>query len=124
MRIAFARWRSGGLFNRPSPRKRLLPKRKTSSRFEFVSGLADGASAMPAKWSSYLGCRAIPCLLFGPKRDINQVLFPDTQLPSRRTWAGLPPAGLHELAAGALTPVLIVPTWHHPIILMSAKTIT
>src|SRR5437868_7703905 len=51
MRIAFARWRSGGLFNRPSPRKRLLPKKKTSSRFEFVSGLADGASAMPAKWS-------------------------------------------------------------------------
>jgi hypothetical protein len=51
MRIAFARWRSGGLFNRPSPRKRLLPKKKTSSGFEFVSGLADGASAMPAKWS-------------------------------------------------------------------------
>src|SRR5215831_273157 len=51
MRIAFTRWRSGGLFNRPSPRKRLLPKKKTSSDFEFVSGLADGASAMPAKWS-------------------------------------------------------------------------
>src|SRR5215472_3212946 len=51
MRIAFTRWRSGGLFNRPSPRKRLLPKKKTSSGFEFVSGLADGASAMPAKWS-------------------------------------------------------------------------
>src|SRR5437588_4425803 len=51
MRIAFARWRSRGLFNRPSPRKRLLPKKKTSSGFEFVSGLADGASAMPAKWS-------------------------------------------------------------------------
>src|SRR6267154_375121 len=51
MRIAFARWRSGGLLNRPSPRKRLLPKKKTSSGFEFVSGLADGASAMPAKWS-------------------------------------------------------------------------
>src|ERR671935_3238254 len=51
MRIAFARWRSGGLFNRPSPRKRLLPKKKTSSGFGFVSGLADGASAMPAKWS-------------------------------------------------------------------------
>src|SRR6478672_13959259 len=51
MRIAFARWRSGGLFNRPSPRKRLLPKKKTSSGFEFVSGLAAGASAMPAKWS-------------------------------------------------------------------------
>jgi len=50
-RIAFTRWRSGGLFNRPSPRKRLLPKKKTSSGFEFVSGLADGASAMPAKWS-------------------------------------------------------------------------
>jgi hypothetical protein len=29
----------------------LLPKKKTSSGFEFVSGLADGASAMPAKWS-------------------------------------------------------------------------
>ena len=29
----------------------MLPKKKTSSRFEFVSGLADGASAMPAKWS-------------------------------------------------------------------------
>src|SRR5215472_7170982 len=51
MRIAFTRWRSGGLFNRPSPRKRLLPKKKTSSGFEFVSALADGASAMPAKWS-------------------------------------------------------------------------
>src|SRR5215831_14549307 len=51
MRIAFTRWRSGSLFNRPSPRKRLLPKKKTSSGFEFVSGLADGASAMPAKWS-------------------------------------------------------------------------
>ena len=51
MRIAFTRWRSGGLFTRPSPRKRLLPKKKTSSGFEFVSGLGDGASAMPAKWS-------------------------------------------------------------------------
>src|SRR5262245_30466137 len=51
MRIAFTRWRSGGLFNRPSPRKRLLSKKKTSSGFEFVSGLVDGASAMPAKWS-------------------------------------------------------------------------
>src|SRR5260370_37355032 len=51
MRIAFTRWRSGGLLNRPSPRKRLLPKKKTSSGFEFVSGLAAGASAMPAKWS-------------------------------------------------------------------------
>ena len=29
----------------------MLPKKKTSSGFEFVSGLADGASAMPAKWS-------------------------------------------------------------------------
>src|SRR5262249_55076749 len=51
MRIAFTRWRYGGLLNRPSPRKRLLAKKKTSSGFEFVSGLADGASAMPAKWS-------------------------------------------------------------------------
>src|SRR5262245_39767315 len=51
MPIAFTRWRSGGLLNRRSPRKRLLPKKKTSSGFEFVSGLADGASAMPAKWS-------------------------------------------------------------------------
>jgi len=51
MRIVFTRWRSGGLLNRPSPRKRLLPKKKTSSGFEFVSGLAAGASAMPAKWS-------------------------------------------------------------------------
>src|SRR5262245_36494121 len=51
MRIAFTRLRSGGLLNRPSPRKRLLPKKKASSGFEFVSGLADGASAMPAKWS-------------------------------------------------------------------------
>jgi hypothetical protein len=51
MRIAFTRWRSGGLFNRRSPRKRLLPTKKTSSGFELVSGLADGASAMPAKWS-------------------------------------------------------------------------
>src|SRR5262249_48947352 len=48
---AFTRWRSGGLLNRPSLRKRLLPKKKTSSRFEFASGLAAGASAMPAKWS-------------------------------------------------------------------------
>src|SRR5262245_4015136 len=51
MRIDFTRWRSGGLFNRRSSRKRLLPKKKTSSGFEFVSGLADGASATPAKWS-------------------------------------------------------------------------
>src|SRR5215471_18809394 len=51
MRIAFARWRSEGLLNRPSPRKRLPPKKKTSNAFEFVSGLADGASAMPAKCS-------------------------------------------------------------------------
>src|SRR2546429_3305130 len=51
MRIAFTRSRSGGLLNRPSPRKRLLPKKKTSSGFEFVSGLATGASVMPAKWS-------------------------------------------------------------------------
>ena len=29
----------------------MLPKKKTSSGFEFVSGLVDGASAMPAKWS-------------------------------------------------------------------------
>jgi hypothetical protein len=29
----------------------LLPKKKSSSGFEFVSGLPDGASAMPAKWS-------------------------------------------------------------------------
>src|ERR1700746_3797850 len=51
MRIAFTRWRCGGLLNRPSPRKRLLRKKKPSSGFEFVSGLAAGASAMPAKWS-------------------------------------------------------------------------
>src|SRR5262245_39154331 len=51
MRIAFTRWRFGGLLNRPSPRKRLLPRKKTSSGFEFVSGLTAGASAMPAKWS-------------------------------------------------------------------------
>jgi hypothetical protein len=70
MRIAFARWRSGGLFNRPSRRKRLLPKKKTSSGFEFVSGLADGASAMPAKWSRrvfsfrfYEGKIAVPVTL-------------------------------------------------------------
>jgi hypothetical protein len=47
---SFHAWRSGGSLNRPSPRKRLLPKKKISSGFEFVSGLADGASAMPAKW--------------------------------------------------------------------------
>ena len=29
----------------------MLPKKKTSSVFEFVSGLTAGASAMPAKWS-------------------------------------------------------------------------
>jgi hypothetical protein len=51
MRIAFTRWRSEGLFNRPSTRKRLLPKKETSSGFEFALDLADGASAMPAKWS-------------------------------------------------------------------------
>src|SRR5262249_35614354 len=51
MRIAFTRWRFGGLLNRPSPRKRLLPRKKTSSGFEFVSDLTAGASAMPAKWS-------------------------------------------------------------------------
>src|SRR5258708_15853166 len=82
MRIAFTRWRSGGLLNRPSPRKRLLPKKKTSSGFEFVSGLADGASAMPAKWSRpvfsfrfYEGkiSRALivsgPCFRFSPSAE-------------------------------------------------------
>jgi hypothetical protein len=28
-----------------------MPKKKTSSGFQFVSGLADGASAMLAKWN-------------------------------------------------------------------------
>src|SRR5262249_49430982 len=69
MWIAFTRWLSGGSFNRPSPRKRLLPKKKTSSGFEFVSGLADGASAMPAKWSK-------PVFSFGFYEDeINRALI-------------------------------------------------
>src|SRR6266566_9396503 len=81
MRIAFTRWRSGGLLNRPSPRKRLLPKKKTSSGFEFVSGLADGASAMPAKWSrpvfSFRFCegkisRAL--IVSGDFRDLGNIL--------------------------------------------------
>jgi hypothetical protein len=29
----------------------LAPKKRSSSGFEIVSGLADGASAMPAKWN-------------------------------------------------------------------------
>jgi hypothetical protein len=40
--------RSGGLLSRPSPRRKLPPKKKMLSGFEFVSGLADGASGMPA----------------------------------------------------------------------------
>src|SRR5438874_6676336 len=39
MRIALTRWHSEGLSDRPSPRKRLPPKKKTSSAFEFVSCL-------------------------------------------------------------------------------------
>src|SRR5258705_11102060 len=82
MLIAFKGWPSGGLFNRPSPRNRLLAKKKTSSDFEFVSGLADGASAMPAKWSRpvfsfrfYEGkfSRALivsgPCFRFSPSAE-------------------------------------------------------
>jgi hypothetical protein len=63
--------------NRPSPRKRLLPKKKTSSGFEFVSGLADGASAMPAKWSRpvfsfrfYEGKISRPLIVSGDFRDL------------------------------------------------------
>src|SRR5258708_34264384 len=77
MRIAFTRWPSGGLFNRPSPRKRLPPKKKTSSDFEFVSGLADGASAMPAKWNRpafsfrfYEGKISCALILSGNSRDL------------------------------------------------------
>src|SRR6516165_2314219 len=87
MRIAFTRWRSGGLLNRPSPRKRLLPKKKTSSGFEFVSGLAAGASAMPAKWSRrvfsfrfYEGKISVPSLkwmhlapMVGRNADFNKI---------------------------------------------------
>src|SRR6266481_6555290 len=79
MRIAFTRWRSGGLLNRPSPRKRLLPKKKTSSGFEFVSGLADGASAMPAKWNRpvfsfrfYEGKISRALIVSGDFRDLRQ----------------------------------------------------
>jgi hypothetical protein len=39
------------LIQPPITRNRLLPKKKTLSGFEFVSGSADGASAMPAKWN-------------------------------------------------------------------------
>jgi hypothetical protein len=35
----------------PITEEEITAKEKTSSRFEFVSGLADGASAMPPKWS-------------------------------------------------------------------------
>src|SRR5215468_1786928 len=76
MRIAFTPWRSGGLLNRPSPRKRLLPKKRTSSGFEFVSGLAAGASAMPAKWSRrvfsfkfYEGKISVPVTLTPPENQ-------------------------------------------------------
>src|SRR5437762_10530418 len=97
MRIAFARWRSGGLFNRPSPRKRLLPKKKTSSGFEFVSGLADGASAMPAKWSR-------PVFSFGfYEGKISRALIVIRRLPTIATTARI--AGrfgeLMQHAAGA-----------------------
>ena len=34
----------------PLTEKRLSPKRRTSSSFEFVSGFASGASATPMKW--------------------------------------------------------------------------
>ena len=39
------------LINHHSPRKRLPPKKRMLSGFEIVSGLADGASVMPAKWN-------------------------------------------------------------------------
>src|SRR6266403_5928445 len=94
MRIAFARWRSGGLFNRPSPRKRLLPKKKTSSRFEFVSGLAAGASAMPAKWSR-------PVFSFGfYEGKISRALIVIRRLPTIATTARprVSAAGLYVFA--------------------------
>src|SRR5262245_34314373 len=39
------------LIQPPITEEEIAAKKKTSSGFEFVSGLADGASAMPAKWS-------------------------------------------------------------------------
>jgi hypothetical protein len=35
----------------PITEEEIAAKKKTSSGFEFVSGIADGASAIPAKWS-------------------------------------------------------------------------
>src|SRR2546430_15539650 len=104
MRIAFARWRSGGLFNRPSPRKRLLPKKKTSSGFGFVSGLADGASAMPAKWSR-------PVFSFGfYEGKISRALIVVRRLPTIATTARprVSAAGRSPLAFGERAPANIV----------------
>ena len=39
------------LIKPPITEEEIAAKKKTSSGFEFVSGLATGASAMPAKWS-------------------------------------------------------------------------
>src|SRR5207245_2220061 len=98
MRIAFARWRSGGLFNRSSPRKRLLPKKKTSSGFEFVSGLAAGASAMPAKWSR----RVFSFRFYEGKIRVRVTL---TSCAFRKSYPGRngPSALVHKPPTGAFT---------------------
>src|SRR5215471_2919206 len=92
MRIAFTRWRSGGLFNRPSPRKRLLPLKKTSSGFEFVSGLAAGASAMPAKWSRpvfsfrFYEDKISRALRIGGLCGMHEAAGEGNPLPAHRRW--------------------------------------
>src|ERR1700737_4288907 len=48
---AFTRLRSRGLSNHHSRTKRLSQKKRRSNVVEIVSGLADGAGSMPAKWS-------------------------------------------------------------------------
>src|SRR3989441_6104198 len=79
MRIAFTRWRSGGLLNRPSPRKRLLPKKKTSSGFEFVSGLADGAMA-----AKEISVKKYVVRLSGEERERLETLIRKEKSPARR----------------------------------------
>jgi hypothetical protein len=102
MRIAFTRWRSGGLLNRPSPRKRLLPKKKTSSGFEFVSGLTAGASAMPAKWSR----RVFSFRFYEGKIRVPVTL---TSCAFRKSYPGRngPSALVHKPPTGAFTSGLL-----------------
>jgi hypothetical protein len=73
------------LIKPPSPRKRLLLKKRTSSGFEFVSGLAAGASTMPAKWSR----RVFSCRFYEGKISVPVTLtscafrksYPDVMAP-------------------------------------------